>query len=76
MAAVDPTDPTAAELLIAVNAAIYALVSSKFKTTTVNDRTYTRQDLPALREMRTELRAEVNAAANNSQKIRLGDFSC
>ena len=76
MAAVDPTDPTAAELLVAVNAAIYALVSSRFKSTTVNDRTYTRQDLPALREMREELQTEVNATANNAGKVRLGDFSC
>lgn len=68
-------DPTAAELLTAVNAAILALVSAKFKSTTVNDRTYTRQDLPALREMRAELQTEVNATTTAEADNRLGDIS-
>lgn len=76
MSASDPTDPTAAELLTAVNAAIYALVISGFKSTTVNNSTYTRQDLGELRQMRTELQEQVNASSNNAGKVRLGDFSC
>ena len=76
MAAIDPTDPTDAEMLTAVNAAIYALVISKFKSTTVNDRTYTRQDLGSLREMKKALEDVVNISANTAGAIRLGDFNC
>ena len=70
------TDPTAAEMLTACNVAIMGLISKQFKTTKVNDREYTLQDIAALRELRDNLKVEVNAATNNPGGVRLGDFSC
>jgi len=66
-------DPTAAELLTAVNAAILDIVAKKFSSTTVNGQTYTRQDLGQLREMRKELKKEVRSGSNSS--VRLADIS-
>ena len=66
------SDPTVAELLTAVNAAIYDLLTKKYAVTTVNGRTYTRQDLGKLRELRKELKIE---ARTRTGSIRLGDIS-
>lgn len=75
MAAVDPDNPTDAELLIAVNAAIYDLVIKKFKSTTVNQRTYQRNELRDLQELKTVLEQRVNAAAAAGGSVRLADIS-
>lgn len=66
------SDPTVAELLTAVNAAIYDLVTKKYKQTTVNNKVYTRQDLQALRQMRNDLKME---ARSRTSSIRLVDIS-
>ena len=75
MAAIDPDNPTDAELLTAVNAAIYDLVIKKFKSTTVNQRTYQRNELRDLYEFKAVIETRVNAAAANSGSVRLGDIS-
>ncbi len=75
MAAADPDNPTDAELLIAVNAAIYDLVINKFKSTTVNQRSYQRNELQDLKDLKAVLEERVNAAANTGGSIRLGDIS-
>jgi len=66
------SDPTVAELLIAVNAAIYALVTGKAKVITINGRTYQYNNLDELRAMRAELKKE---ARITSGSIRLADIS-
>ena len=64
-------DPTPTELLTAVNAAIYALVTKRLSNFTVDGVTYYRQDLAKLRQMRSELMIEVRPASGS---VRLGDF--
>lgn len=51
-------DPTVAEMLIAVNTAIYAIVVKKFSSYSIAGRSYTYNDLGQLREMRAELSKE------------------
>ena len=65
-------NPTVAELLTAVNAAIYALVTRKVSSYTVDGVTYNYHDLKALRELRKELREQ---SRTSSGSIRLADIS-
>jgi len=66
-------DVTAAELLTAVNTAILELIQGKTKAITAHDgRSFTFNDLPELRTMRTELQKEVRSG---SSTVRLGDIS-
>jgi len=65
-------DPTAAELLTAVNAAILELITDRTKQFTVAGRVYSYNDLNDLRAMRTELQKETRS---ESGSVRLGDFS-
>ncbi|UCE67560.1 MAG: hypothetical protein JSU85_05985 [Candidatus Zixiibacteriota bacterium] len=65
-------DPTAAELLTAVNAAILALVSGTVLSQTIGNRTYTKNDLDSLRQMRTELRRETTS---RSGSMRVADVT-
>lgn len=67
------TDPTAAELFTAVNAAILTLLANPAKSVSLNNRTYVYRDLEDLRNLRAELKTE-NASADPSRRIRLGDF--
>ena len=62
-------NPTASELLVAVNAAIYAIVSGK-QSYQVGEASFTFADLGKLREMRKEL---MRSARTGS--VRLGDIS-
>jgi len=66
------SDPTVAELLTAVNAAIYALVIGKAKIITIGGRTYHYNNLDELRAMRTELKKEARIISGS---IRLADIS-
>jgi len=66
------SDPTAAELLTAVNAAILALVTNKIKAYTINGVSYQYHQLPELKEMRKQLQLECRTAGNT---IRLADVS-
>jgi hypothetical protein len=66
------SDPTAAELLTAVNAAILNLIANKFKSQTIGGRSYTRFELDELREMRKQLQMEVREPGS---VVRLGDIS-
>lgn len=66
------SDPTAAELLTATNAAILALITGRVSAYTINGSSYTYNDLPGLREMRTELQKECRTAGTS---IRLADIS-
>lgn len=66
------TDPTSAELLTAVNAAILSLLSGKTKSYSIGDRTYVYRDISDLRELRKSLVAECRATGGT---IRLGDIS-
>lgn len=65
-------NPTAAELLTAVNAAILDLVSGNVQSVSINNRSWTYQDLSKLRDMRKQLQMEVREP---SSTIRLGDVS-
>ncbi|HUW18258.1 MAG TPA: hypothetical protein VMW16_03065 [Sedimentisphaerales bacterium] len=65
-------NPTAAELLTAVNAAILDLVTGNVKSISINDRSFTYQNLNELRDMRKQLQMEVREP---SSTIRLGDVS-
>ena len=65
-------DPTASELLTAVNAAILALVTNKAKSISVGERTFVYNDLNELRQMRKQLRTE---CGSTSGTIRLADIS-
>jgi len=65
-------DPTATELLTAVNAAILNLITDKFKSQSIGTRSYTRFDLDELREMRKQLQMEVREPGS---VVRLGDIS-
>ena len=65
-------NPTAAELLQAVNAAILELLQDGVKTSTINGRSYTRNEIPELRALRAEL---VRECRSTSSIIRLGDVS-
>ncbi len=66
------SDPTAAELLTAVNAAIYELVTGKVKQKQIGERSYTYYDLPALRQLREDLRVE---AQTTTGTVRVADVS-
>ena len=65
-------DPTVAEMLTAVNAAIYALIIKKVASYTINGRSYVYRDLDELRLMRSELLKENRSA---SSMMRLADIS-
>lgn len=71
------SDPTIAELLTAVNAAILSLVSRRVQKYRVGEIEYTYNDLDQLRQMRAELQKE-NALANQTTtrpRILLADIS-
>lgn len=65
-------NPTATELLIAVNVAILDLIAGNVKSISINDRSFTYQNLDELRDMRKQLQREVH---DPSSTIRLGDVS-
>lgn len=66
------SDPTGAELLTTVNAAILALSTHKVARYTIGQTSYEYQNLPALRMLRKDLRAEVKTG---SSRVRLADVS-
>jgi len=65
-------DPTTAELLRAVNAAIYSLVTDGASQVSINGRAYTANDLGQLMQLKKEL-TKLNRSA--SSMVRLGDIS-
>ena len=65
-------DPTAAEILTALNVAILALVTKKYSSMTIDGRTYTYIDIDKLRAWRKELRAETRTTSNT---VRVADVS-
>jgi len=70
---VSAEDPTAAELLTALNVAILALIEGGASAITAcNGQNYTYNDLDKLRLMRAELRKECRSSGAT---IRLGDVS-
>ena len=66
-------DPTLAELLTAVNAAIYNLLTNKISSYDLNGISYTYHNLDDLKKLRAELKKE--AAAGSGSSIRLADIS-
>ena len=65
-------EPTAAELLVAVNAAILALITGKVKSYNIEGTGFTYNQLDELRDMRKQLQAECRPT---SSTIRLGNVS-
>ena len=65
-------DPTAAELLTAVNAAILALLTRRVKSYSIAGTSYTYHDVGELRTLRAELRKETRTAGST---IRVADVS-
>jgi len=65
-------EPTAAELLVAVNAAILALITGKVKSYNIEGTGFTYNDLQELKDMRKQLQAECRPTGST---IRLGDVS-
>ncbi len=65
-------DPTASELLTEINVAISDLITGKFQSQAIAGRSYTKLQLPELREMRQQLRMEVRPTGG---RVRLGDIS-
>ena len=64
-------DPTVAEMLTKVNAAIYAILTRAIESYTVHGITYTYSNLDQLRLMRNELKKEVNGTTR--RRIMLAD---
>ncbi len=66
-------DPTLAELLTAVNAAILNLLTSKISSYSLNGIAYNYHNIDELKKLRGELRQEV--AGQSGSTIRLADIS-
>ena len=66
------SDPTASELLVLVNAALYQLLSKTVKSYSIGDRSYTYRDIQELQGLRTQLAKEVRS---HTATVRLGDVS-
>ena len=66
------SEPTSAELLVLVNAALYQLLSKTVKSYTIGDRSYTYRDIRELQDLRQNLQQEVRT---HTSSIRLGDIS-
>lgn len=65
-------NPTVAEMLTAVNAAIYGLLQGKASSYSINGRSYTFHDLDKLRAFRSELQKESESGTGT---VMLADIS-
>jgi len=78
---VSAEDPTAAELLTQINAAIYgiavAIAARKVTSYSVGGTRFEANgdSLRALRELRDQIQAEVNLASADRPRVLLGDIS-
>ncbi|HIJ70669.1 MAG TPA: peptidylprolyl isomerase [Planctomycetes bacterium] len=65
-------DPTRQEMLTAVNAAIYAILTGGYKSLSASERSLTKLGISELRDIRRELVRELRSTENT---VSLGDVS-